>query len=558
MLTANCRTMLTKFTIKNFAVMESLEIEPAPGLNILTGETGAGKSIIISALGFLLGERAGSDIIRPGASSAFVEGEFKAGNIPAGIAESFGIKDGCVKITRTVFPGGKNKAHVNGKAVSVSRLSEIGSFLIDFHGQNEHQSLLKPEIQRGLLDSYGRLEKETAEVALLYEKTSKLRDSLSAVSLSESERERLLDLYRYQLEEIENADLKQGEKEELEAAWPRLKNADRLSVLSAETSEYLDNAVAETEKAIEKFRQLALEDSHFSGDVQRLDSASIELNDIAESVKAYNENIHADPEEVNRCLSRMEQIKRLEKKYGGDYAGIMKTAGELKTKISGLEDMTLDREETERLLSVSEKKLRAAAEELSKKRKEAAERLSEEVIKEADGLGFKEVRFCADVLYDEDKITSHGGDSIEYLFTANPGYPLRPLRYSASGGEMARVMLAVKNVLSRADRIETQVFDEVDTGCGAVTGRLVGKKLFRLSQSKQIFCITHLPQVAAFGKNHYFVLKDVAQGIATADVKKLTAAEREKEIARMLGGRQEADEISMEHARKLIAESTNG
>jgi DNA repair protein RecN (Recombination protein N) len=254
----------------------------------------------------------------------------------------------------------------------------------------------------------------------------------------------------------------------------------------------------------------------------------------------------------------MEQIKRLEKKYGGDYSGIMKTAESLRARISGLEDMTLDREETERLLAVSEKKLHAAAEDLSNRRKAAAKKLSEEVIKEADGLGFREVRFCADVLFDEDRITSHGGDSIEYLFTANPGYPLRPLRYSASGGEMARIMLAVKNVLARADKIEVQVFDEVDTGCGAVTGRLVGRKLFRLSGSKQIFCITHLPQVAAFGKNHYFVMKDVRHGIAAASVKKLTPGEREKEIARMLGGSQEADEISLEHARRMIAGSING
>lgn len=550
--------MLEKLVIKNFAVMEYLELEPERGLNILTGETGAGKSIIISALGFLLGERSGSDIIRPGEASAFVEGHFRAGNIPEDMAASFGIKDGCVRITRTASANGKTKAQINGRAVSVSKLSGLGSFLVDFHGQNEHQSLLKPEIQRGLLDSYGKLEKEAAEVAALYEQTAKLRDSLSAVSLSESERERLLDLYRYQLEEIDSAALKEGEKEELEAAWPRLKNADRLSVLSAETAGYLENAVAETEKAIEKFRQLALDDPHLSGEVQRLDSASIELNDLAESVKAYNEDIHADPEEVNRCLSRMEQIKRLEKKYGGDYSGIMKTAENLRARISGLEDMTLDREETERLLAVSEKKLHTAAEDLSNRRKEAAKKLSEEVIKEADGLGFREVRFCADVLFDEDRITSHGGDSIEYLFTANPGYPLRPLRYSASGGEMARIMLAVKNVLSRADKIEVQVFDEVDTGCGAVTGRLVGRKLFRLSGSKQIFCITHLPQVAAFGKNHYFVMKDVKHGIAAASVKKLTPGEREKEIARMLGGSQEADDISLEHARRMIAGSING
>ena len=550
--------MLTKLTVKNFAVMESLEIEPAPGLNILTGETGAGKSIIISALGFLLGERAGSDIVRPGASSAEVEGYFTSANIPPALEQAYNIKDGKVHITRTAMPGGKARAKINGHSVSAARLAELGSCLIDFHGQNEHQSLLKPETQRSLLDSYGHLEKEAAEVAKLHAEAARLSESLSAVSLSESERERLLDLYKYQLEEIENADLKQGEKEDLEAAWPRLKNADRLSSLSGETMEQLEEAVSAAEKGLDIFRHLAEEEPHFKKDAERLESAAIELQDLAEGIREYADSLNADPEEVNRCLARMEQIKKLEKKYGGDYAAIMKKADELRKKISGLEDMTLDREETERRLAEAEEKLAAAAENLSNKRKEAARILSGEVIKEADGLGFKEVRFCADVLYDDEKITSHGGDQIEYLFTANPGYPLRPLRYGASGGEMARVMLAIKNVLARADRIETQVFDEVDTGCGAVTGRLVGEKLYKLSQNKQIFCITHLAQVAAFGKRHYFVRKTVKDGIAAANVKVLSEAENEAEIARMLGGKENADELSLEHARKLIAECRNG
>ncbi|MBO4556448.1 MAG: DNA repair protein RecN [Elusimicrobiales bacterium] len=546
--------MLTKLTIKNFAVMESLEIEPGPGLNILTGETGAGKSIIISALGFLLGERSGTDIVRPGAASAEVEGTFKAANIPSSMADTFRITDGIVRIYRMALPNGKSKAKVNGHSVSVARLAELGSFLIDFHGQNEHQSLLKPETQRSLLDSYGHLENEAAEVARLHAEVSRLSESLNAVSLSESERERLLDLYKYQLEDIENADLKQGEKEELEAAWPRLKNADRLSSLSGETLEQLEEAVSAAEKGLDIFRQLAADEPHFKKDIERLESSAIELQDLAEGIREYADSLNADPEEVNRCLARMEQIRKLEKKYGGDYAGIMKTAETLRKKISGLEDMTLDREETERRLAEAEEKLSIVAENLSNRRREVAKKLSEEVVKEADGLGFKEVRFCADVLYDDEKITSHGGDQIEYLFTANPGYPLRPLRYGASGGEMARVMLAIKNVLARADRIETQVFDEVDTGCGAVTGRLVGRKLNKLAHDKQIFCITHLAQVAAYGSRHYFVRKTVKNGIAAAQARILSDSENEAEIARMIGGKENADDISLEHARKLIEE----
>lgn len=547
--------MLKKLTIKNFAVMEFLEIEPEKGLNILTGETGAGKSIIISALGFLLGERLGSDIVRPNTSEAFVEGKFTAENLPKEILETFVFSGEEITISRTAFLGGKTKAAINGKSVSSSRLSELGSYLIDFHGQNEHQSLLKPEIQRALLDGYGKLDKKTADLAVIYSEVVRLKDNLSAVSMSESERERLLDLYKYQLEEIENAKIKDGEKEELEAAWPRLKNADKLSSLAGDTAALLENAASQAEKGLDKFKQLAAEDIHCSQDAQRLDSVAIELQDLLDGIRSYLDNIHADPEEVNRCLARMEQIKRLEKKYGGDLQAVNKTAETLRSKINALEDMTLDRAETEKKLSVAEEKLLNAASELSEARKKAADKLSKEVEKEADGLGFRDVKFCVDVFYDEEKINSHGADAVEYLFTANPGYPLRPLRYSASGGEMARIMLAIKNVLARADRIEVQIFDEVDAGCGAVTGRLVGKKLAKLAKNKQIFCITHLAQVAAFGTNHYFVEKGVKEGIAAAHVQVLSNKAREQEIARMLGGKQNADELSLEHAQKLIKES---
>ncbi|MEI7529814.1 MAG: DNA repair protein RecN, partial [Elusimicrobiota bacterium] len=221
------------------------------------------------------------------------------------------------------------------------------------------------------------------------------------------------------------------------------------------------------------------------------------------------------------------------------------------------EDLTLDRSELEKKLAAARAKLEKLAFSLHEKRQAAAGKLSAEILKEAEGLGFKEVRFSVDAAYDEAAITSAGGDSVEYLFTANPGYPLRPLRYTASGGEMARIMLALKTVLARADRIGAQVFDEVDAGVGAVTGRLVGQKLAKLAAHKQLFCITHLPQVAAFGGTHFFVEKAVRNGVAAAAVTRLGAQARELEIARMLGGKQRSSELGLKHARELIAESEN-
>ena len=547
--------MLKKLSIKNFAVIASLDLVPGPGLNIFTGETGAGKSIIISALGFLLGERSGSDILRPGAASAEVEGDFHAENLPEAVTARWAIKDGTFKVRRQADPKGRTRAAINGAAATLAQLSELGGFLVDFQGQNEHQSLLKPETQRDLLDRYGKLEKEAAAVGEAWGAARALEDSLNAVSMSEDERGRLLDLYKFQLAEIETAHLKEGEEEELEALWPRLKNSEKLSTLSKEAHALLDDSAGAAEKALERLKSLAALDATGEPLTARLASAAIELRDLSGELRSYAKDVHSDAGEVDRCLSRLDKFKSLKKKYGADLTAVLAKAEELRGKVNGLEDLTLDRSELEAKLAGARAKLEKLAAALHVKREAAAKKLSVEIIKEADGLGFKEVRFAVDAAYDEAALTSTGGDSVEYLFTANPGYPLRPLRYTASGGEMARIMLALKTALSRADRIGSQVFDEVDAGVGAVTGRLVGEKLARLAGQKQIFCITHLPQVAAFGSAHFFVEKDVKAGVAAASVRLLDAAAREKEIARMLGGKKQSTDLGLKHARELLEES---
>jgi DNA repair protein RecN (Recombination protein N) len=547
--------MLKKLHIKNFAVIDELALEPSAGLNVFTGETGAGKSIIISALGFLLGERSGTDILRPGAALAEVEGEFKADNLPTALSERWAAKGGELKVRRQADAKGRTRASVNGTAATLAQLSELGGFLVDFHGQNEHQSLLKPEAQRDLLDRYGKLDKEAAAVTSAWGEAHSLEESLNAVSMSEGERERLLDLYKFQLNEIESANIKQGEEEELEALWPRLKNSDKLSTLSKEAWSVLDEAAGGAEKGVEKLKALAAVDPSAEVLLGRLSSTAIDLRDIAGEMRAYMKDINSDPAEVDRVLSRLDKFKNLKKKYGVDLPAVLAKAEELRAKVSSLEDMSLDRSEIEKKLAAAKAKLEKLASALHEKRGTAAKKLSTDVVKEAEGLGFKEVKFSVDCAYDEENISSYGGDLVEYLFTANPGYPLRPLRYTASGGEMARIMLALKTVLSRADRIGVQVFDEVDAGVGAVTGRLVGEKLAKLARDKQIYCITHLPQVAAFGTEHYFVEKNVKAGVAAASVTRLDAVAREREIARMLGGKKQSTDLGLKHARELLAES---
>jgi DNA repair protein RecN (Recombination protein N) len=547
--------MLKKLSIRNFAVIEALDLEPAAGLNVFTGETGAGKSIIISALGFLLGERSGSDILRPGADYAEVEGEFRAENLPPALAARWAVKDEAVKIRRQADPKGRTKAAINGAAATLAQLSEVGGYLVDFHGQNEHQSLLKPEVQRDLLDRYGKLEKEVKAVGEAWGAAHALEEGLNAVSMSEDERARLLDLYRFQLEEITAAGIKEGEEEELEALWPRLKNSEKLFSLSGEAHGLVDDAAGAAEKAAERLKNLSAIDPTADPLTARLSLAAIELRDLSGELRAYGKGVHSNPGEVDRCLSRLEKFKTLKKKYGADLTAVLAKAEELRAKVASLDDLTLDRSELERKLAAARVKLEKLAAALHDRREAAAKKLSAEILKEAEGLGFKEVRFSVDAAYDEAAISSSGGDSVEYLFTANPGYPLRPLRYTASGGEMARIMLALKTALSRADRIGSQVFDEVDAGVGAVTGRLVGEKLARLAAQKQIFCITHLPQVAAFGGAHFFVEKAVKAGVAAAAVRRLDPAAREAEIARMLGGKKQSTDLGLKHARELLAEA---
>jgi len=551
--------MLKKLTVKNFALIEKLELEPGQGLNVFTGETGAGKSIIISALGFLLGERAGSDAVRPGAAMAEVCGEFSSVGLKREPLESFGLAGGFFTLKRQTDSNGRTRSFINARQVPLSRVSALGSALVDFHGQNEHQSLLKTEVQRALLDRYGRLEKQAGAVREAFLETQTLRGRLEAVSMSEQERERLLDLYRFQLKEIEDAALKPGQEAEFEALYPRLKNAEKLFTLSNAAYELAAGsdgaAKANLEKAFEKLKAIGELDESAPELAARLENTLIELSDISEELYKYSKGLDTDPARLDACLSRLEKISLLKKKYGPDENAVLVKAGDLKNKIAGLEDLSLNRADAGKALEKSEALLLKLSRSLHTARRGAAVKLSAQTKSEAAELGFKELRFEVAVEAEEEKISSFGLDAVEYLFSANPGYPLRPLRFTASGGEMSRLMLALKTVLAAADRIGTLVFDEVDTGVGAVTGRLVGQKLRRLSLEKQIFCITHLPQVAAFAEKHFIVEKTSLKNSAIVMARELSGTEKTVEIAGMLGGKQKASAQAVKHAAELLEES---
>ncbi|OGS08592.1 MAG: DNA repair protein RecN [Elusimicrobia bacterium RIFOXYA12_FULL_51_18] len=551
--------MLKKLEIKDFAIIDRLVLEFGPGLNVFTGETGAGKSIIVEAIGFLLGERASSELVRTGAAQAEVSGVFNSGTLPKKLLAAYGINSAEFSVRRQLDAGGKTRGFLEGRPVTAAFLSGLGDALVDFHGQNEHQSLMKAEVQLELLDRYARLEKEAAAYGAVFEERRRLLERLNAVSLSEEERARLIDLYRFQLKEIESAELKEGEEGELQVLYPRLKNANRLFTLSSRAYELLSGgeapALAGLEKALKDLEALAETDETAAPLKENLAQAVLALKDIEESLYKYSKNLDTDPAGLDAVLSRLDKISVLKKKYGPELADVLKKEAGLREKIDGLENASFDKKELASELEKAGSRLTELGEALHAKRAAAAKKLSAAVVSEISGLGFKEIRFSAALETEEGRFTASGMDTVEFMFSANPGYPLKPLKLTASGGEMSRVMLGLKTVLAANDNIPVLVFDELDTGVGSTVARLLGEKLSALAGAKQLFCITHMPQIAAFAGAHYYVEKNVRRGISAITVSKLDPEAGVLEIARMLGGKTKSTELGLKHARELIKES---
>ena len=551
--------MLKRLEIKDFAIIDRLVLEFEPGLNVFTGETGAGKSIIVEAIGFLLGERASSELVRTGAAQAEVSGVFSAGTLPKKFLAAYGIKSAEFSVRRQLDAGGKTRGFFEGRPVTAAFLSGLGDALVDFHGQNEHQSLMKAEVQLELLDRYARLEKEAAAYGSVFEERCRLLERLNAVSLSEEERARLIDLYRFQLKEIESAELKEGEEGELQVLYPRLKNANRLFTLSNRAYELLSGgeapALAGLEKALKDLEALAETDETAAPLKENLSQAVLALKDIEESLYKYSKNLDTDPAGLDAVLSRLDKISVLKKKYGPELADVLKKEAGLREKIDGLENASFDKKELASELEKAGNRLTELGEALHARRAAAAKKLSAAVVSEISGLGFKEIRFSAALETEEGRFTASGMDTVEFMFSANPGYPLKPLKLTASGGEMSRVMLGLKTVLAANDNIPVLVFDELDTGVGSTVARLLGEKLSALAGAKQLFCITHMPQIAAFAGAHYYVEKNVRRGISAITVSKLDPEAGVLEIARMLGGKTKSTELGLKHARELIKES---
>jgi DNA repair protein RecN (Recombination protein N) len=534
--------MLRCLRVRNFAVIESAEIPFESGLCAFTGETGAGKSILIEALGFLMGERGSTDWVRSGCQKLEVEGVFAA--------------DGRETVLRRELDAaGKSRAFVDGKSVTLAKLEEATEGLADFHGQHEHQTLLKPAVQLELLDAYGGLDREREAVGEAWRRWKEFKSLLESLTLSEEERERRLELYAFQLKEIDSVDPRPGEDAELEAELPRLKHAERLLSLAQEAHSVLYEAEGSAEESLGKAER-ALEE------MSRLDPAMREpfealsrlregVGEVAAGLSRYQEDAGVSPQRLDELIGRQDRIERLKRKYGSGIAEVLAYRDRIRSELAALESHEQRSSDLAGQLDRSEEELRLRSEELHAARMKASKRLSAKVVAELKDLGMGSARLAVSTEMEEENLTPLGSDRIEFLIAPNPGEPLKPLRAIASGGELSRVMLALKTVLAREDRVPLLVFDEVDAGVGAGVASAVASKLEAVSRSRQVFCVTHMAQVACRAKSHYEVTKRVSGGRTYTRVEQLSGRPRLEALARMLGG-PKVTETSLKHAQELL------
>jgi len=548
--------MLTDISIKNFAIIDSLHIQFGRGLNILTGETGAGKSIIIDAVNLVLGGRGSVDLIRTGADDASVEAMFDISAEMALIdflAEK-GIDAGDeLLLKRTISRSGKNRIFINGSLSTLSSLADIASRLINIYGQHESQNLLKVENHLEMLDSYASLNDLKAEFSSLYRAYRKIRDRLSGLENGARDAERQKDILSYQLDEIIKAALVPGEDEKLEQERNLLLHAEKLLLKTQSAYDLLYGAEESALGALGSIRSAVTEAAGIDSSLLPLSevvaTAFLQLEDAALSLRDYASRLESDPVRIQAVEDRLELIRKLEKKYGETIAAVLATRDAIEAELLLLSNADLSREELDAESGRLQALMILRGGELSAGRTEASPRLRKALEAEVHQLAMKHAAFSLRFETLPEPRES-GFEKVEFLFSPNPGEEPKPLAKIASGGELSRIMLAMKQLHPESD-VPTLVFDEVDTGIGGATSSMVGRKLKTVASRQQVLCITHLPQVAVYADSHYLVVKNIEAGRTQTTLRLLTPDEKIDEIARMLGGITVTGK-SREHAAEMI------
>ncbi|MCR5116523.1 MAG: DNA repair protein RecN [Lachnospiraceae bacterium] len=550
--------MLESLKVKNLALIENCEIEFTKGLNILTGETGAGKSILLGSVNLALGARAEGDVIRSGADEALVELVFSSSQRTDAILKELDLPtDDVVLITRKITPS-KSIYKINGETVISKQVKELASALIDIHGQHEHQSLLNTSRQLKMLDAFAKDDTESlltdvAKAAKEYKETVEKLDE--AKTLSEG-RDREISLLEYELKEIEEADLKLGEDAEAEAEYKRLSSAEKLKESVSEALNLISDGNAGDagsllSRAIGALEKAASLDESAGALKDILAQAESLFGDFSLEAYKYCENLEYDPEEFDRLEKRLDTINSLKARFGRTIDDVLKYRDEKSEELERLKN--LDEYLSKLTDEAASKKAEyvSLAGKLSEVRKNSAKVFEKELIKTLAGLNFSQVRFEVAISSDKERIASNGFDDIEFMISTNPGEPVKPVKNVASGGELSRIMLGIKTILAGVDDIDSLIFDEIDTGISGITAREVGKRLKELSAKHQVIAITHLAQIAALSDTHFVIEKNVEGGKTKTEISRMDVDQRLKELARLLGG-DENSKAALDNARELI------
>jgi DNA repair protein RecN (Recombination protein N) len=551
--------MLIEFRIKDYAVIHDLTLELGSGLSVLSGETGAGKSIIVGALSLLLGERAASDTVRTGAERAMVEAVFDVATYPKLRVQldDLGIEaeDGLLILRREVAAVGRNRAWINESPSTARTVGELGRSLVDLHGQHEHQTLLRKDTQRHILDAFGEAEEDASAVEEAYEELVGLEAKLRELQDHRRELASRIDFLRFQMRELEEADVQSGEEEALTEESGRLENSEELLGATTRIHDELYSAEgALTDKVsglAQTLARLKEWDPALEGPHEELQGAYHALAEVGRDLSDYVGGLRHDPGRLEEVRSRLDLIHSLKRKYGPTAEDVIASRDRVRAELDEVEDGGWDEDILAAEVDRTRSDLIAAAARLSEKRQAAATRLEEEVEALLPNLGLPAGTFKVqmDTL---PEVKSRGAESIEFLVSVNAGFPPSSLARVASGGELSRVMLTLKAILAQVDQVPTLVFDEIDAGIGGQVASLVAAKLKDVARYHQVFVVTHLPQLASQARSHLLVEKDEREGLAVTAVRGLTGDARVREIARMLGGDPES-ETSQDHARELLA-----
>lgn len=556
--------MLKLVRIRNFAVVTEASIELGPGLNLLTGETGSGKSIFVEAIALLLGARASSDVIRTGSQSATVQGVFDvSGNLAAlALLSDAGIEagEGELILRREISEKGRGRAFANDVVVTTSLLRDLRPFLVDIHGQGDQQTLLDPGAHVELLDEFADVSGLREEVARRHAEWSAARAEADSLNQSEAERLQRADVLAFQLSEIERAAVKIGEDDELERERQMLVNAER--IIDAANEAYVglydaEGSVLATLAHVDrKLESLSRFDERLVPYVDQLRTVKYTLDDLAQYLRDYLQEIDFSADRLRCVEDRLQELDRLKRKYGGSLAAVRETLEELSAESSRIFDSAERRDALTAEMRAACDRFIEVAHKLSKRRKGAAARLEESVLSELRELAMEETRFSVEIRSsaesDQAGFKSNGIDQVEFLVATNPGDELRPLARIASGGETSRLMLALKTVSAPPQIPRTLIFDEIDVGIGGRVAESIGHRLARLSRANQVLCVTHQAQIARFADVHYSARKDTVDDRAVTRIELLDGKGQVDEIARMIGG---TLETARRHARELLRKS---